>query len=138
VARWRAAAGTERQQLKWILCGWAFSLILYAAGFVLGPVTTALAMLPLPASCLVAALRYRLWDVEFVVSRSLLYGGLVAVVLALYAGCVGLLGGLLGRTTGAPLIATAIVAVCVEPLHRRLRAQLPDRPGQPEVGGGQW
>jgi signal transduction histidine kinase len=98
------------------------TVLLYAAGWVLGPVCTAMAMVPLPAACLVAVLRFRLWDVDALLSRSLLYGGLTAVVILVYSACVGLLGGLLGRTTGAPLVATAIVAVCVEPLHRRLRA----------------
>jgi signal transduction histidine kinase len=78
-------------------------------------------MVPLPAACLVAVLWYRLWDIDLVVSRSLRYGGLTVLIVTVYAACVGLLGGLLGRTTGAPLAATAVVAVCVEPLHRRLR-----------------
>jgi two-component system, NarL family, sensor kinase len=116
------SAGVQRQQLKWILLGFAFTFLLFSVGFAAGPVFTALAMVPLPAACLVAVLRHRLWDVDVVISRSLRYGGLIAAVVALYIACVGLLGGLLGHTTGAPLIATAVVAVCAEPLHRRLWA----------------
>ena len=97
-------------------------MALWAAGLAFGPVFTALAMVPLPAACIVAVLRSRLWNIDLVDSRSLSYAGLTAMVVAVYIACVGVLGGLVGDTTGAPLVATAIVAVCVEPLHRRLRA----------------
>jgi hypothetical protein len=122
VVRWRHSTGVPRQQLKWILFGAVPTLVLWAVGLVYGPVFTALAMLPLPLGCLVGVLRWRLWDIDVVLSRSLRYATLTATVVAVYVACVGLLGGLLGRTTGAPLVATALVAVCVEPLHRRLRA----------------
>jgi two-component system NarL family sensor kinase len=75
---------------------------------------------PLPAACLVAALRHGLWNVDVVISRSLAYACLMAVVLAVYTGVVALLGAVLGSTTGAPIVATAAVAVVVLPLHRRL------------------
>ena len=57
----------------------------------------------------------------------------MAVVLALYAGVVALLGGVLGATTGAPVVAAAAVAVLALPLHRRL-AELVNRlvHGEPE------
>jgi signal transduction histidine kinase len=119
--RWRRAHGEDRQQLKWILFGVALSLVLFALGFALGPLLTALAMLPFPVACLVAVQRHGLWDVEVVISRSLVYGALTLCVVAGYIAFVGLLGGLLGRGTGAPLVATALVAVAAEPLHRRLR-----------------
>jgi signal transduction histidine kinase len=94
--------------------------VLFLLGWTLGPVATALALVPLPAACLVAALRHGLWDVDVVISRSLVYAALMAVVLAVYAGVVALAGGLLGSTTGAPIVATAAVAVLALPLHRRL------------------
>ncbi|MDN5749790.1 MAG: histidine kinase, partial [Pseudonocardia sp.] len=56
-----------------------------------------------------------------VVRRSLLYGGLTAVVAAAYAGVVGLVGGAVGASTGAPIAATAVVAMLVLPLHHLLR-----------------
>jgi len=121
VARWRASSGDERRQLKWVLYGLALSVLLFAAGFAFGPVLTALAVLPLPAGCAIAVLRHGLWDVDVVISRSLAFGALTTCVVAAYVGIVGALGGVLGRTTGAPIVATAVVAVLVEPLHRRLR-----------------
>jgi signal transduction histidine kinase len=126
VARWRRARGTERQQLKWVLLGVGAAVALFAAGFVLGPTVTSLAMVPLPAAVVVAVLRYGLGDVDVVVSRSLVYGALTVSLLAVYVLVVGLLGSSLGRLFGndsaAPVVATALVAVAAEPLHRRLRA----------------
>jgi two-component system NarL family sensor kinase len=121
VSRWRHSADVERQQLKWILYGVTLTVVCFAAGFVLGPFLTAFAMLPLPACCLVAALRYGLWDIDVVVNKSLVYGTLTLIVVATYVACVELLGGLLGRNTGAPIVATALVAVAVEPMLRRVR-----------------
>jgi signal transduction histidine kinase len=120
VVRWRAAPPEGRQQLKWLGFGAVAGLVLFFLGFSVGPFATALALVPLPAACLVAALRHGLWDVDVVISRSLAYAALMTVVVALYAGVVALLGGVLGSTTGAPIVATAAVAVLALPLHRRL------------------
>ena len=48
VVRWRRARDVARQQLKWVLWGVGVSLVLFAAGFALGPAVTSLAMLPVP------------------------------------------------------------------------------------------
>ena len=122
VARWRRATGATRQQLKWVLLGVGASLALFAAGFAWGPSVTALAMLPLPVGIGVAASRYGLWDVDVVISRSLIYAALVVGVVTAYVAVVALLGDALGRNSGAPILVTALVAVAVEPVHRRLRA----------------
>lgn len=122
IVRWRRSRGVQRQQLKWVLLGVATAIGCFALGFVLGPTASALAMLPLPLGVVVAVLRYRLWDVDVVISRSLVYAALMVCVVAVYVVVVGVLGGMAGRTTGAPILATALVAVAVEPVHRRLRA----------------
>jgi signal transduction histidine kinase len=121
VLRWRGSRDVTRQQLKWVLLGLAAAVLLFAAGFGLGPTVTALAMLPVPLAILVAVLRYGLWDVDVVISRTLTYALLTGCVVALYVLVVTGAGALLGRTTGTPILATALVAVAVEPLHRRLR-----------------
>jgi two-component system NarL family sensor kinase len=133
VVRWCTAGPEGRQQLKWLGLGAVAGLLLFFLGLVAGPLITALALVPLPVACLVAALRHGLWDVDVVISRSLVYAALMAVVLALYAGVVALLGGVLGATTGAPVVAAAVVAVLALPLHRRL-AELVNRlvHGEPE------
>ena len=69
-----------------------------------------------------AALRYRLWDVDTVINRTLVYALLTGLVVAVYAGVVLALGDLLGERTGAPLVATVAVALGAEPVRRRVQA----------------
>jgi two-component system, NarL family, sensor kinase len=125
VVRWRRARGVARDQLRWLLVGVLGTVAVGAAGFVAPPWATevlpALAVLPLPAACLVALLRHRLWDVDLVLSRSLSYGLLSAAVVGGYVIAVALLGGALGGTANAPVLATAVVALLVLPLHTRLQ-----------------
>lgn len=123
--RWRRSTGAERDQLKWLLLGLVATVVLAASAFFVAPRTgaalAALAMLPFPAACGVALVRHRLWDVDLVLSRSLLYGLMTGVVVSGYVVAVALLGGLLGGTAGAPVLATALVALLVLPLHGRLQ-----------------
>jgi two-component system NarL family sensor kinase len=120
-ARWRASTGERRQQLKWLLVGGAATVVIFALGLLVpqpaGEVVAALAAIPVPAACGFAALRHRLWDVDLVVSVSLRYAILSAVVIAVYATVVALLG----ASTGAPVVATAVVALVLLPLHSRLQ-----------------
>lgn len=120
-----AGRGVARDQLRWLLVGVLGTVAVGAAGFVAPPWATevlpALAVLPLPAACLVALLRHRLWDVDLVLSRSLSYGLLSATVVGGYVIAVALLGGALGGTANAPVLATAVVALLVLPLHTRLQ-----------------
>jgi signal transduction histidine kinase len=120
--RWHRATDVVREQLRWIALGAAAGVLLFGLGFAVGPVATALGLVPLPAACLVAVLRHRLWDLDVVLSRSLVYLTLTAVVVAVYVTVVALLGTALGGPTGAPIVATALVAVGVLPLHQRLQA----------------
>jgi hypothetical protein len=122
VVRWHRSTDVVLQQLRWIAFGAAAGVLLFGLGFVVGPVATALGLVPLPAACLVAVLRHGLWDLDVVLSRSLVYVTLTAVVIAAYAAVVALLGAAVGGTTGAPIVATALVAVGVLPLHQRLQA----------------
>lgn len=120
-ARWRASTGDRRQQVKWLLVGGAATVVIFALGLLVplpaGEVVAAMGAIPLPAACAVAALRHRLWDVDLVVSAGIRYAVLSLVVIAVYAGIVALLG----ASTGAPVIATAVVALVLLPLHARLQ-----------------
>lgn len=120
-ARWRASTGERRQQLKWLLVGGVATIGIFGIGLVVpqpaGEALAALAVIPIPAACGIAALRHRLWDVDLVVSVGLHYAILSAVVIAVYATVVSVLG----ARTGAPVIATAVVALVLLPLHSRLQ-----------------
>jgi signal transduction histidine kinase len=115
--RYRAAREAERLQLKWLLVGALATVALLLCALLLPHAGWALALssLALPAAVVVAILNGGLWDIDLVVSRSLVYGVLVGGVLGVYVLAVITLGDVLGRTTGAPLVATAIVAIGVNP-----------------------
>jgi two-component system NarL family sensor kinase len=134
--RWRHADDQPRQQLKWLGLGGVTSVLLFVAGLMvaepLSEIVAASAVLPLPVAATVAALRHRLWDVDLVVAAGLRYAVLSAIVVAVYATVVSLLG----ARSGAPVAATAVVAVVLLPLHGRVQRWVnewvygePDDPG---------
>ena len=129
--RFRRAGGDERQQIKCV----AYAVALLAAAIVsaslwpaLDPsvVGTALFMLgflAIPAAIGVAILKYRLYDIDFVINRTLVYGVLTACVIGIYVLVVGYLGALL-RTEdnlAISLVATGVVAVLFAPLRDRVQ-----------------
>ena len=80
-----------------------------------------LALLALPLAILVAVLRYRLYDIDVVISRALVYGALAVFITAIYVGIVVGIGTLIG-SEGRPnlvlsIVATAIVAVGFQPVR---------------------
>lgn len=124
--RLRRSHGAERQQLKWVALGAGLTLALLALVQVVGPeggsdLLLAAAVLPLPLSVAFAGLRYRLWEVDSVIRRASGYAVLTVLVVAVYAVAVVALGDLLGRRSGAPLVATVVVALLAEPVRRRVQ-----------------
>src|SRR5436309_8010270 len=126
VARFRRARGETRQQLKWIAYGGAFLVLQFVVGpfvdltvwQVLNPVAIVLFALALG----IALVRYRLYDIDLLVNRTLVYAVLTACLVGAYIGTVALVGALI-RHVGfvAPLVATALVAVLFAPLRLRLQ-----------------
>jgi len=132
VLRYRRSTGAERQQLKWAFYGLAVSvplLILGTAGtFIAGPLFAFWVIPPLviiPVTITVAVLRYRLYDIDVVISRTLLVAGLAAFITAAYVGIVVGVGSLVGRGDEPNLAlsvgATALVAVAFQPVRRGLQ-----------------
>ena len=122
-----------RQQTKWVVYGFSAmvvaSLIVDAANAtapVLAPATAlldTLVVLLIPLSLGVAILRHRLWDIDVIVNRTLLYGALTAVVVGLYVLVVGYAGAVF-RTEdnlAVSLVAAGLVAVLFQPLRDRLQ-----------------
>jgi len=137
VVRVRRANSEERHQLKWF----AYSGGLVAGVLVLSGVAPLLgrssaigalvgilfigAFASVPASVGVAVLRYRLYDIDVVISRTLVYGALAAFITAVYVGIVVGIGSLVG-SGGRPnlvlsIVATAVVAVAFQPVRERLQ-----------------
>jgi signal transduction histidine kinase len=129
----------ERQQTKWVV----FGLVSAAVGTLMfevpisGPpfgqfdppyalaIHTALygSLLLVPLSIGVAILRYRLWDIDIVINRTLVYGALSAIVVALYTLIVVALGELFQARAdlAVSLVATGVVTVLFAPLRERLQ-----------------
>jgi signal transduction histidine kinase len=128
VLRFRDSQGIERQQLRWIAAG----AITAGIGLLLGGITPAFvgyfAVLAIPVTVAVAVLRYRLYDLDYLISRTVVYGLLTVAGIAIYIGVVKLSEWLLreGTGLGGSLLATAVIAVGFAPARDRLQ-RLVDR-----------
>jgi hypothetical protein len=131
VLRFRRARGTERQQLRWVAVGAALAavalLVAVAAGamgregVVLTAVGSCVALLPLATGA--AILRYRLYDLDRIISRTLAYGLLTVLLGGGYAAVVLGLGQFLGRESSLVVAAaTLAVAAVFQPARRRVQA----------------
>jgi signal transduction histidine kinase len=126
VFRWRTSRGIERQQMKWfVFMGVLGVALLVVSNPLEGSLSSVLeitgALLP-PLGVAVAILRYRLYDIDVVINRSLVYGLLSGAVVGGYVGIVALIESLFDRAgIEASLVATAVVAVAFQPLRERLQ-----------------
>jgi signal transduction histidine kinase len=130
----------QKQQTKWVLFGIAAMLVgtigqvasynwQIPSGFptvlfdLVGYPTIQLFKLVLPITIAIAILRYRLWDIDIILNRTLVYGALTASVIGIYVLVVGVLGTTIqGRgNLLISILATGLVAVLVQPLRDRLQ-----------------
>jgi hypothetical protein len=142
VIRYRRVAGIERAQLKWFaavvisLPAFLASTALYqatgAAG-VVGNVAGAVAYLGfalLPVAIGIAVLRYRLYEIDRLISRTIAYGLLTVILGALFVAVILVLQALIAPLTGSNELAVAgstlLVAALFQPIRRRVQ-QLVDR-----------
>jgi hypothetical protein len=143
LVRFRRAQGIERQQLKWF----SYAIALFALVYVVYLLTTLLwgAWISntasdvvfgigyglIPVSAGIAILRYRLYDIDRIINRSLVYGLLTALLGGIYIGVILLCGQLFGGITDDPpnwaiAGATLAVAALFQPARRRVQ-RLVDR-----------
>ncbi len=94
-----------------------------AVAYELSIVLSNLAILGIAAAAAVAILRYRLYGIDLIVNRTLVYGGLTALVIAIYVLVVGAFGLLLRAQDSLliALVATGLVAALFQPLRARLQ-----------------
>jgi hypothetical protein len=130
IVRFRRARGVERQQLKWLAyAGGVVVVATVAQDTWLGgwPVAAATALLwAIPVAIGVAILRYRLYDIDRIINRTLVYGLLTMLLGLGYAGMVLVLGQLFGGIGDQPpgwVIAsvTLAVAALAQPARRRIQ-----------------
>ncbi len=130
ILRFRRSRGEERQQLKWFT--YAAALVPFVAlGDVLpeavGNLLFAALIAFLPVAAGVAILRYRLYEIDRLINRTLVYGLLTALLGGVYAGAVLVLGQLFGGIGAEPPSwavagATLAVAALFQPARRRIQA----------------
>ena len=129
IVRYRHSLDDERQQLRWVglSLGVAFGLgavaMLSWEVFPYAHVLYALALLALPCGTAVAVLKYRLYEIDLVVNRALVYGVLTVCVVSSYVLVVGLIGWALSDASDVvlSLAVTGVVAVCFQPARERVQ-----------------
>ena len=129
VVRFRRSGGEERQQLKWFTFAAALlplNLVLdYVPGYErLGDAPFSLMIAFVPAAAGIAILRYRLYDIDIIVNRALVYGALTAVLGATYFGLVVMLQRALTPLTQESHLAVAASTLAVAALFRPARTRI--------------
>lgn len=136
----RASNPSQRQQTKWVVFGFALAMAGFVGLISLGAIFpsleqpgslaslitntgTYLIALTIPVSLGIAILRHRLWDIDVIINRALVYGALTACVVGIYVLVVGYLGALFrtGGNLAISLVATGVVAVLFQPLRDRFQ-----------------
>jgi len=139
VARMRQAGSTERQQIKWF----AYATTVSISGVILkntifpalggtwvwwvGLVLTTVGLSGSPVAMGIAILRYRLYEIDLLINRTLVYGSLTATLVAVYLGAVVLLQYVFRTLTGgesqiAIVASTLAIAALFVPLRRRIQS----------------
>ena len=135
VLRFRSSRGVEHQQLRWVVAGAAgavagllavVGLLVLQDSYGVAPgawlVALALALPCIPVSVAVAVLRYRLWDLDRLISRTVTYGVVTALLVAPYLLILPAVTRLAGDAGGLAVAATTLAAVALfAPLRRRVQ-----------------
>jgi hypothetical protein len=127
VASWRRSSGERRQQLKWLLAGSAaagtgFGIAIVSGTAAIGIACLLAGLLAFTLCVGVAVLRYRLFDIDRVISRTLAYAILTGLLVGVYAGIVLLATAVLQfHGTVAVAAATLAAAALFNPLRRRVQ-----------------
>jgi len=135
VVRFRRSKGEERQQLKWLALSITFVSVLitfYGLGALLSGASnpaaqdwaeylSILSFLSVPVSIAFGVLKYRLYDIDIVITKAVVYGGLAAFITVVYVAIVVGVGAAVGATNHVVLsaAAAAVVALAFQPVRRR-------------------
>jgi hypothetical protein len=143
VIRWRRATGVYRQQVKWLMGGAAIAVLCLGL-LLMGPDMSSSAAgrvfqaaLPsgiaaLPIGIGVGILRYRLYEIDVIIRKTLVYTALLGLLAGCYLGGVYLMGDLLQALTGqsgalAVTLSTLAVAAAFQPLRARIQRMVDHR-----------
>ena len=126
VLSWRRATGERRQQLKWLAFGAAVTVVWLIAMLFISSLPI-VGIAALPVSMGIAILKYRLYDIDRIISRTLAYAIVTGLLVGAYAGLVLLATRVLSvHTPVAVAAATLAAAALFNPLRRRVQ-QIVDR-----------
>ncbi len=136
----RVSRHDQRQQTKWVVFGFVAAMFTFLVfilvgstlppsldenpfGFLVANAIMYLSMLLIPVTIGIAILRYRLWEIDVIINRTLVYGSLTGIVIGLYVLIVGGLGAILQARGNLviSLVATGLIAVAFQPLRDRLQ-----------------
>ena len=130
ILRFRRSRGEQRQQLKWFTYGTALILVaLLTSGLWeqivpdwAGGVPFLVSLLSLPVMIGIAILRYRLYDIDRVINRTLVYGALTGVLAGVYVGLAVGVGSVAGRENSLVIAgSTLVVAALFRPARRAIQ-----------------
>jgi len=130
--RYRRAKRVEREQIKWLLYAAALFLAIYSIDLVLAGNNDLVVMLRnfavmlLPAAIAIAILRYRLYDIDVIIRKTLVYAVLSALLALVYFGVIILLQSIFEAASGeqSPIsivVSTLVIAALFAPLRRRIQ-----------------
>jgi hypothetical protein len=139
LARLRHAGRTERQQIKWfayatavVISGVILKNVVYPPVGVMwvwwvGLILTAVGVVSSPIAMGIAIFRYRLYEIDLIINRTLVYGPLTAALVLLYFGAIVLLQSVFVALTGeqstlAVVASTLLIAALFTPLRRRIQS----------------
>lgn len=151
--RYRRAKPVERQQIKWLLYAGALFLIVYVITYFLPDdevylgsglfnLLFMLSVLSIPLAVALAILRYRLWDIDIIIRKTLQYAILSLFLALIYFGSVLLIQSLFEAISGqrsavSIVLSTLIIAALFSPLRRRLQSLIDRRFYRNKVDGQQ-
>ncbi len=137
ILRLRRSRGVERQQLKWIAAAATVLPLASAAGVfsyylgyeTVGGLLATFSFVPILFAAGYAVLRYRLYDIDILINRTLVYGSLSATLVALYFGSVAITQAIIQALTGredlpqlAIVASTLVIAALFNPLRRYIQS----------------
>jgi MFS family permease len=123
---WRRSGGERRQQLKWLACGAAVSLGIGVGASSVAPGFLSwifgIALFALPVSIGVGILKYRLYDIDRIISRTLAYAIITGLLIGVYAGLVLLANDVLDVHSSVAVAASTLAAAALfNPVRRRVQ-----------------
>jgi hypothetical protein len=132
VVRFRRSRGIERQQIKWFLYPASFLWMFLVTDYlpeIVGNVFFAAVVIAQPTAIGIAVLRYRLYEIDIIINRTLVYGSLTATLALVYFGGVTMVQAAFRALTGqeqqpqlAVVVSTLAIAALFNPLRRRIQA----------------